>query len=215
MACTFGVTTRGRWLALVLLAACIRAPTVGPLAGVPTSRPLPPTALPPGYQSIVFRWQYRERVFSSRGDGIARIAAPDSLRIDLFLDNGSSAGFVILIADSLAIAAHDNARRFVPPAPMLWAALGRVTMAGPDTVVHVDGDTLHAEIGPSPTWRLAFHDGALVRAQRLDGQRIEDLVERTDSSVVVYRQPRAARTLTLNVVRRSEESAFDASIWRP
>lgn len=216
LARAIGTATRGgRWLVPLLLAACVRAPTVGPLTGMPTTRPLPATELPAGYRSLVFRWQYRERVFSARGDGIARVAAPDSLRIDLFLDNGASAGFVILIADSLTIAAHDNARRFVPPAPMLWAALGRVTMAGPDTVVLVDGDTLRAEIGPSPIWRLAFHDGSLVSAQRLNGRRLEDVVERTDSSVVVYRQPGAARTLTLNVVRRSEESAFDASIWRP
>lgn len=163
----------------------------------------------------MFRWHYRERVFSARGDGIARLAAPDSARIDLFLDNGASAGFVILIADSLMVRAQDNARRFVPPVPMLWAALGRVTMSGADTVVRVDGDTLRAEIGPSPTWRLTYGSEAVVRVERLDGRRIEDVVERTDSSGVVYRQPGVGRTLVLTIVRRSEESGFNAAIWRP
>lgn len=205
----------GALLVVLAMVACVRSINVGPLPGTPTTRPLPSTALPAGHHSLIFRWHYRERVFSARGDGIARVAPPDSARIDLFLDNGTSAGFVILIADSLSVIAQENVHRFVPPVPMLWAALGRVTMTGSDTVVHVDGDTLRAEIGPSPAWRLAFLDGAVRQVQRLDGRRVEDALERTDTAVVVYRQPGAARTLTLNIVRRTEESAFDASIWRP
>ena len=208
---------RLRAVALLLAAgaACARAPMAGPLRGVPTTRGLPPGELAPGHWRLIFRWQYRERVFSARGDGVARLAPPDSLRLDLFLDNGSSAGFVILIADSLILGAQDGAERYVPPAPLLWAALGRVTMSGRDTVVRVDGDTLRAEIGPAPTWRLAFGREGLVRAERIEDGRIEEIVERTDSTRVLYRQPGGARTLTLTVQSRIRESGFNASIWRP
>lgn len=197
----------------LLFAACARAPMAGPLRGNPTSRPLPPTELAPGHWRLIFRWHYRERVFSARGDGVARIAAPDSLRLDLFLDNGSSAGVMILIADSLTVGAQEGAERYVPPVPLLWAALGRVTMTGRDTVVRLDGDTLRAEIGPSPTWRLAFGREGLVRAERIEDGRIAETVERTDSTRILYRQG-GARTLTLTMQNRLRESAFNAAIWR-
>ncbi|HSA54494.1 MAG TPA: hypothetical protein VLE53_02265 [Gemmatimonadaceae bacterium] len=197
-----------------LVAACARAPMAGPLLGVPTTRGLPPSELAPGHWRLIFRWQYRERVFSARGDGVARVATPDSLRLDLFLDNGTSAGFVILIGDSLSLGAQEGAERYVPPVPLLWAALGRVTMSGRDTVVRVDGDTLRAEIGPDPTWRLAYGREGVVRAERIADGRIEETVERTDSTRILYRQPGAARTLTLSVQNRIRESAFNATIWR-
>lgn len=203
-------------VALLLAAgvACARAPMAGPLRGVPTTSGLPATELPPGYWRLIFRWQYRERVFSARGDGVARLAPPDSLRLDLFLDNGSSAGYVILIGDSLTMGAQEGAERYVPPVPLLWAALGRVTMTGRDTVIRVDGDTLRAEIGPVPTWRLAFGRAGLVRAERIEDGRIEEIVERTDSTRIVYRQPGGARTLTLTVQSRIREPEFNAAIWR-
>jgi len=182
---------------------------------MPTTRGLPPTELTPGHWRIIFRWQYRERVFSARGDGVARLATPDSLRLDLFLDNGTSAGFVILVGDSLSLAAQEGAERFVPPVPLLWAGLGRVTMTGRDTVVRLDGDTLRAEIGPDPTWRLAFGREGLTRAERIRDGRIEETVERIDSTRILYRQPGAARNLTLSVQNRIRESAFNATIWRP
>lgn len=203
-------------LALLLAAgaACARAPMAGPLRGLPTTRGLPPSELPAGYWRLIFRWQYRERVFSARGDGVARVAPPDSLRLDLFLDNGSSAGFVILIADSLTVGAQEGAERYVPPVPLLWAALGRVTMTGRDTVIRADGDTLRAEIGPDPLWRLAFGREGLVRAERIESGRIEETVERTDSTRIVYRQPGGSRTLSLTLQDRIREPGFNATIWR-
>jgi hypothetical protein len=171
--------------------------------------------LPPGYRRVVFRWDYRERFFTGRGNGVARIAPPDSVRLDFFLENGAGAGFVILIDDSLAIPGDAPVRRYVPPVPMLWAALGRITFSARDTTVRVDGDTLRAEIGRDPTWRIAYGAEQPVRVERILGGRIEDAVERTDSSRVVYRQPRAGRTLQLHVTARHRETAFHEAIWRP
>jgi hypothetical protein len=172
------------------------------------------TDLAAGHWRTVFRWQYRERVFSARGDGVARLSTPDSLRLDLFLDNGSAAGLMILIGDSLTVEGQEGADRYVPPAGLLWAALGRVTVSGADTVVRLDGDTLRADIGSAPTWRLAFGSAGLVRVERIEGGRIQEVLERTDSTRVVYRQPASARSLTLTVEGRFRESGFNASIWR-
>src|SRR5687768_6225409 len=99
----------------VLLAACASAPRAGPLTGVPVATGIPDTRLRHGYRRLIFSWEAKERVFSARGEGSARIAPPDSLRIDLFLENGSSGGYAILLGDSLVALAQDEARRSLPP----------------------------------------------------------------------------------------------------
>jgi hypothetical protein len=176
---------------------------------------IPPTRLPPGYRRLIFGWEYKERVYSARGDGVARIAPPDSVRIDLFLENGNSGGFVILIGDSITALAQDEARRSLPPAPLLWATLGVVRVFATDTIARQDGDTLRIEIGNDPTWRMTFAGQWLGRMERIVNGRVEQLVERRDSTRVVYRQPGAGRTLVLNLRRSIPETGFDAAIWRP
>jgi hypothetical protein len=137
------------------------------------------------------------------------------VRIDLFLENGNSGGFVILIADSLIALAQDEARRSMPPVPLLWAALGVVRVSAPDTIARQDGDTLRVEIGRDPTWRLAFGDDRLGRMERIAGNRIEHMVQRGDTTRIVYRQPSAGRTLVLTMRQVIPEAGFDAAIWRP
>ncbi|HEX6316731.1 MAG TPA: hypothetical protein VFZ73_17795, partial [Gemmatimonadaceae bacterium] len=73
--------------AVVTGAGCATAPRAGPLTGIPVAAGVPSTRLPPGYRRLIFGWEYKERVYAARGDGVARIAPPDSVRIDLFLDN--------------------------------------------------------------------------------------------------------------------------------
>ena len=200
---------------VIAAAACAAAPRAGPLTGVPVARAIPDTKLRPGYRRIVFAWEYKERVFSARGEGAARIAPPDSVRIDLFLENQTYAGAVILIGDSLRALAQDEARRSMPPVPLLWGALGVVRVTGPDTVVRQDVDTLRVEIGRDPIWRMAFGPTALARMERITGGRSEETVERRDSTRVVYRQPAAGRSLVLTIRQTISETGFDAAIWRP
>ena len=201
---------------MLAVAACVaRAPLAGPLTGVPVAAGVPDTRLPPGYRRIIFGWEYKERMGSARGEGVARIASPDSMRIDLFLENQNSVGFVILIGDSLTALAQDEARRSLPPAPLLWATLGVVRVTAADTVARQDGDTLRVEIGRGPTWRMAFGRRALGRMERISGGRVEEAVERSDSTRVVYRQPAAGRSLVLTIRRVLPETGFDAAIWRP
>lgn len=203
-----------RFLSAAVVTACASAPRAGPLTGVPVATGVPDTRLPPGYRRVIFRWEYRERLGSAQGDGVARIAPPDSVRIDLFLDNGSSGGFVILIADSMVLA-QDEARKSLPPEPLLWASLGVVRVTAADTVARQDGDTLRVEIGSDPVWRLAFAADRLRRMEGIAGGRVQHTVERGDSTRVVYRQPAAGRSLVLTIRRVIPEAGFDAAIWRP
>jgi hypothetical protein len=207
-----------RWIlagSMVASLSCAAAPRAGPLTGVPVAAAIPDTRLRGGYQRLIFGWEYKERIGSGRGDGVARIAPPDSLRIDLFLDNGSNAGYLILIGDSLRAVAQDEARRSFPPQPLLWAAIGVVRVTAPDTIARQDGDTLRVEIGTNPVWRLSFASRTLAWMGRIAGGRIEEMVERRDSSRVVYRQPAAGRSFVLTIRQIIPETAFDAAIWRP
>jgi hypothetical protein len=200
--------------ALLLASAC--APRLAPLTGaaLPAER-LPRTALPPGHRKVVFNWQLSDREMSGRGEGVARIATPDSARLDFFLAGGFGSGAAILIRDSLQLPAIDLIRRLVPPPTLLWAALGRVALPNlPDTVIRVDGATTRADIGRPVEWRLTFRGDTLVRAERVSGGRIAEWMERSDATHVRYRDEGSRRTLELSITRTEEVPDFDASIWR-
>ena len=149
----------------------------------------------------------------ARGDGSIRTAAPDSARLDFFLGGGLGAGGAILIGDSLRSPHADLARRYIPPTPLMWAALGRLAIpALPDTVVRIDGELTRADIGRPLRWRVALKGDTLVELDHLsDGKIIESLTRRANG-VLTFEAPGARRTLRLTVIRE-ETGSFDASIW--
>ncbi|HEX4933897.1 MAG TPA: hypothetical protein VFV33_11995, partial [Gemmatimonadaceae bacterium] len=157
-------------------------------------------------------WEYDDPIFTARGEGVARIAPPDSVRLDFFTDGNLGGGFALLIGDRLSTPANDDAVRYLPPVPLLWAALGRLRVAGRDTVARLAADTLRADIGPSPVWRAAFSGAELVSLQRVDGQRVRESVQR-DSMLVRYRNFGSRRRLTLTVLRRLADPPYDEAIW--
>jgi hypothetical protein len=197
------------------LAACVAcAPTAAPLKGVlAPDRSLPSLALPPGHRQVVFKWDYQEGDIAARGDGSVRIAAPDSARLDFFLGGGLGAGAAILIGDSLRSRNAELARRYIPPTPMMWAALGRLAIpALPDTVVRIDGDLLRADVGRPVQWRVAIRGDTLVGLEHLSSGKIIESFSRGANGVLNYERPGARRKLALTVLRE-QPGSFDASIW--
>jgi hypothetical protein len=170
----------------------------------------------------VFRWAYSERVFSARGDGAARVAAPDSARLDFFEANGTGLGYAIILGDSIYTPGGDEARRYLPPIPLLWAAFGTLRLVGADTILRVDGDTLRADIVSDTSsaasrtsfWRVAFKDRTLVRLERISKSRLVEFVERADTAQVRYRHNPARRSLGLTIRQTARGTPFDPSIWQ-
>ena len=202
-----------RMAAIILVtAACAR--TAAPLKGVlAPDRSLPALALESGHRHIVFKWEYEEGGIAARGDGSVRTAAPDSARLDFFLGGGLGGGAALLIGDSLRSPHAELARRYIPPSPMMWAALGRLAIpALPDTVVRVDGDLLRADVGRPVQWRVAIRGDTLVALDHISGGKIVDSITRGANGVVSYQAPGARRRLTLTILR-DEPGSFDASIW--
>jgi hypothetical protein len=192
------------------------APRLKPLPGSPAPSVLPTAALPVGHHRIVFQWQLEDTDLVSRGEGAARLAAPDSGRLDFFLAGGFGSGAAVLIGDDLRLPsnAEDLARRLVPPAPLLWAALGRLAVPRlADTTARVSGDTLRADIGKPVAWRITFVRDSLRRVERIDDGRVIEWVDRGADARVRYRHSTSRRQLDLSITRSERVSGFDPSIW--
>lgn len=203
-----------KFLGCMLITAIACTPTAAPLKGVlAPDRSLPNLALPDGHRHIVFKWEYQEGEIVARGDGSIRTAAPDSARLDFFLGGGLGAGAAVLIGDSLRAPHAELARRYIPPAPMMWAALGRLAIpALPDTVVRMDGDLLRADVGRPVQWRVAIRGDTLVELEHISAGKITESVTRGPAGVLSYEAPGARRRLRLTILR-SEIGSFNASVW--
>ena len=167
------------------------------------------------HRKIVFQWDYSQPELRIRGEGVARVAPPDSARLDFFV-NGQGTGHALLVGDEIRLQTGQAAMRdFLPPAPLLWATLGRLHVpAAADTTVRVDSDTLRIDIGHQPGWRATFFDEQLRRLELIDGGRIPQWVARPARGPIVYEQPRLRRSLQLTISRDDTVPGFDASIWR-
>ena len=200
--------------AAFVLSAC--APRAKPLPGVISpDRALPSIELPPGHRRIVFRWDYEENSLIVHGDGAARLAAPDSARVDLFLNGGVPVGRAVLIGNTLRATNQSQVERVLPPPPMMWAAFGRLAIpALPDTVVTVEGEVVHADIGRPVAWRVTIQGTRLMQLARVSGGRIVETVTRDQGGRLLYEVP-GRRKLWLGITRDEGVGAFDASVWIP
>jgi hypothetical protein len=177
------------------------------------NRSLPSLSMPGGHRHLVFKWDYQEGDIAARGDGSIRTASPDSARLDFFLGGGLGAGGAILIGDSLRTPHADLARRYIPPMPLLWAALGRLAIPPlPDTVVRIDGAITRADIGRPLQWRVAIKGDTLVELDHIVDGKITESLTREPDQTLTFRAPGARRTLRLTVIRE-QPGSFDASIW--
>jgi len=201
--------------ALGLTVLSCRPPRIQPLEGSPApSQRLPVGDLPPGNRKIVFKWELQDGDMTARGDGVARVASPDSVRLDFFLGGGFGGGAAVLIGDSLRAPGPEMARKLIPPRALLWAALGRFQIpAVSDTVVRVDGDVVRADVGRPVTWRVSFRGDTLVRLDRVEGGRLQEWVQRSADQRVEYRNEGAHRSLSLVIQRSDAVPPFDPAIW--
>ena len=198
---------------LAALVGCI--PKAPVLSGTVAPNRLPPAALPNVHQRIVFDWRVRDGLLSASGEGAARLAPPDSARLDLFLAGGFGSSHAILIGDTLYAPGGDRIRQLLPPPALLWASVGRLAVpAAADTTARASGDTLRADIGRDPVWRVTFVGNRLARLERIEDGRIAEWIGRSAEGTVDYEHLQSGRSLRLRVTRTDEVPEFDASIWR-
>jgi hypothetical protein len=199
---------------LTFAAAC--APRIHSLPGVaPVNATLPSFPLPVTPQKVTFKWELDQGQIVARGDGVARLGPPDHARVDLFLGGGfGAAAAAVLVGDSLIVPPGSNGRDLVPPAPLLWAALGRLALPPvSDTIIRVSGDTLRASLGSPVQWRITAVGNQLTRVERVSGERIVEWVDRIPGKKVRY-ELSGRRSLVLDIEIQQPVPPFDASIWR-
>ncbi len=198
----------------VIISGCAPPRVVALPGTLAPIRQLPHGALPDGRRKVVFQWELHDGEIGARGDGVARIASPDSVRLDFFLAGGFGSGVAVLTGDSLQMPGPDMVRKLVPPRPLLWASLGRFDVPSErDTVVRVDGNLVRADIGSPVHWRATFRGDTLTRLERIDGGRLQEWVERSADQKVLYRNEAARRSLSLVIQRSDAAAPFDPSIW--
>ena len=152
----------------------------------------------------------------ARGEGVARLASPDSARLDFFVDGGFGSGRVFVFGDRVLAPGGDLVANMIPSPPMLWAAVGRFAVPpAADTAAAVDGTRLQADIGRDPRWRATFDGARLAMLEHIEGGRVTETVTRASDGTVRYTHPRARRMLRITITRDEEVGRFDASIWRP
>jgi hypothetical protein len=101
----------------------------------------------------------------------------------------------------------------VPPAPLLWAAFGRLAIpAASDTIIRVSGDTIRAALGLTNQWRVTAIGNRLARVERVANGRIVESLDRSGKKV--HYQGASRRSLTLEITQDNPAAPFDASIWR-
>ena len=155
---------------------------------------------------------------------MARVEPPDRARLDLFLDNGETAGVAVLVGDELRIptAVSDD---LIPPPPLLWAVFG-VFRPGLDAAF-VDGavadGTLTAEYALPAAGRVRFRvEGGTVReAEFVENGRVVERVEASDRhdgsypAEAAYRNLPAYREVKLELESFEYVDPFPPDIWSP
>ncbi len=209
------------------IAAC--APGARTLRGSPTTATLPRAELSPRSQQLKFTWTYKDETFEANGDGVVRHTPTDRARLDFFLRNGMAGGYAILVGDSLIVPGIDLVRRFLPPIPLLWATLGRLSLPeSPDTVARIDGDTLRADLGQlrgrdasaadGRAWRVSFGGRELGRVERIEGGRVIEWITRRRNAAgqweLQYVHEKARRRLGITVTDTLPVEGFDDAIFR-
>lgn len=198
--------------ALAALGAC--APHLGPLPGVPVPARLPTTSLGSHHRRLVFHWDLSAANFEARGEGAARIAPPDSVRLDFFLAGGAGGGAAVIVGQTMRLPRGQGGAGFLPAPPLLWAALGRLALpAVDDTVARVEGAVLRADFGRPVQWRATFDGARLARLERVEDGRVREWVSRTADGRIRYHHESDRRTLDLVINTSADTGPFDDSLW--
>lgn len=102
---------------------------------------------------IRFKWRYEDRKLNAAGRATARVAPPDSVRLDYAATLGLSSGAGVVVGDSVIWADPDqDFRSFIRGVPIFWATLGVARPPASGTAV------FHGAVGGAggrTAWRYA------------------------------------------------------------
>lgn len=172
---------------------------------------------------IEFTWHLQERAASFSGRGIARVAPPYRLRLDLFGPRGATILSAAIIDGELRLSpTAQGASVAIPPAALLWSAVGvfRPPTGAERTEASGDGGTVRlGYTGPRGRWTFTLVDGRVREAAfwpEADGRHTVQMNGTGPNGVptaVRYRDYAAFRELELDIEHVNESEPFPTEIW--
>lgn len=170
-----------------------------------------------------FRWQLQDERGAAGGRGTARIAPPDSVRLDVQGPLGAGRGAGVVVGDSVIWNdPPDVLERLVPNFPLMWAMFGamRLAPAGADLRgVERDG-VVHWEwthLGESIGYRWAPGAGRLDAEFRQAGDVIGRVTTQFDSTGAPATSrldiPSAPARVSLTFTESSAADSFPPDLW--
>lgn len=216
------------YLGVILAAGCARAPAVAPGAFAPASREalaqVERSAGPTGREVTRFSWRVDNGQYQISGQGAARTAAPDSLRVDFAAALGLGRATVIVTGDAMVARPERLVAQLVPDRFALWAMLGFLRApAGAEGVERaVDGGRTR--------WRVTDARGRVTVFELADGRLsavTREEAGRTTSQLALEREPatglvrrvrltdfgRSTR-LEVEFTGRERDASFPPETWR-
>lgn len=174
--------------------------------------------------AVQFRWRYGDGRSGFAGRGTARLAPPDSLRVDFRGPLGYS-GAAVVVGDSVVWSEpRGDLDGLLGGVPLLWAALGAVRPPAAGSAVYggtdpagarwrfvTGADTLEyrAQDGPARVLEAEWRRDGRVRAR----SRTEYGTDTMPASARID-FPEAAARFELSVVARDTLVVFPPALWR-
>lgn len=180
----------------------------------------PPAA---GPRQATFAWELDEAGARFRGRGVARYAAPERFRLDLFGPRGESYLAGALVGDQARVPAAVEARFALPSPALLWAAVGVVRPPSDARLADASEQgevvTLRYRLADDDLLEYRARAGRLESLRRSRGRAVTESVDLTHDERGVaraqYRDWAAYRTLTLTVETHADAAPFPDDTWTP
>jgi hypothetical protein len=170
---------------------------------------------------LVFAWNLEESDARFSGKGSTRLEPPGRARLDLFGPRGETYLSAVMIDMDLQMPPGVQDAP-LPPAALLWAALGifRPPVGAQLAATSRDGATMQLDYArDDERWTFRFEEGALRYAEWVgprDGKRTVELDGRAEQGLprtALYRDWPAFRSLKLTLEQVHETDGFPADIW--
>jgi hypothetical protein len=229
-------------LAVALLTACAAASAS---AGTPPAAPAPVPAagsasaaadpdsiaaalrratLPSSPKQARFAWSLDEAGSRFNGRGVARYAAPDRFRLDLFGPRGETVLAAALVGETPRVPPSVTERFKLPSPALLWAAVGVVRPPSAARLASATDEggrvTVRYDLGSEGTLEYRARGGRLESLRRLKGSAVQESVdlERAAGGAVRaarYRDWPALRNLNLTLESSTDAATFPDDVWSP
>jgi hypothetical protein len=180
--------------------------------------------IPSSPRQVQFGWALDEAGSRFSGRGVARYAAPDRFRLDLFGPRGETYLAAALVDETPRIPPAVAERFKLPSTALLWAAVGVVRPPSSARLASATDEggrvTVRYDLGADGTLEYRAEGGRLQSVRRLRGGGVQesvDLERASDGSprAARYRDWPAYRNLNLTLESSTDVASFPENTWSP